>query len=76
MVEPVTILPDGIYDDAALHEAIGLTAAALSSARRTGGLRYLRQGHRTLYLGRWLLSWMESHATSPTAYGGPEVENE
>jgi hypothetical protein len=52
MIEPVTIAPDGLYDDTSLFEALGLTPTALASARRAGTLRYTRQGTRTLYLGR------------------------
>ena len=55
MIEPLTIAPDGLYDDTSLYEAIGLTPTALANARRAGTLRYTRQGKRTLYLGKWIL---------------------
>jgi hypothetical protein len=65
VIEPVRIEPESLYDDGALHIALGLTAAALASARRAGTLRYTRQGKRTLYLGRWILEWLESAVATP-----------
>jgi hypothetical protein len=62
MIEPVRIEPEALYDDGALRQAIGLTPSALAAARRTGALRYTRQGKRTLYLGAWILAWLESAA--------------
>jgi len=62
MLEPVRIEPEALYDDGALHVALGLTAAALASARRAGTLRFTRQGKRTLYLGKWILAWLEVEA--------------
>ena len=60
MIEPVTIEPEALYDDASLRQALGLTPSALAHGRRTGGLRYTRQGRRTLYKGVWILAWLES----------------
>jgi hypothetical protein len=60
MIEPVLILPEGIYDDGALQQTLGLTAATLANARRIGSLRYSRQGKRVLYRGAWVLSWLET----------------
>jgi hypothetical protein len=65
MIEPVRIEPEALYDDGALHVALGLTPAALASARRAGTLRFTRQGKRTLYLGRWILAWLEAAAVVP-----------
>jgi hypothetical protein len=62
MLEPVSIDPEALYDDGSLRQALGLTDAALSNARRAGTLRYNRQGKRTLYLGKWILAWLESQA--------------
>jgi hypothetical protein len=66
MIEPVTIAPDGVYDDTSLYETVGLTPTALATARRAGTLRYTRQGKRTLYLGRWIIDWLEAAAVKPT----------
>jgi hypothetical protein len=67
MIEPVRVDPEAVYDDGALYQTFGLTAAALSSARRAGTLRYTRQGKRTLYLGKWILDWLESQAAPVTS---------
>jgi hypothetical protein len=63
MIEPVVIEPEAVYDDGAIRQALGLTDAALAAGRRAGTLRSVRQGKRTLYLGRWILGWLEKTAT-------------
>jgi hypothetical protein len=60
MHEPISIKPDAVYDDGALYLSLGLTAAALAKARRSGALRFTRQGKRTLYLGQWILDWLQA----------------
>jgi hypothetical protein len=62
MIEPVNILPEALYDDGSLYQVLGLTETALANARRAGTLRYTRQGKRTLYLGKWILAWLEAAA--------------
>jgi hypothetical protein len=69
MVEPVLIQSEALYDDGALHVALGLTAAALAAGRRTGSLRFTRQGKRTLYKGAWILAWLETSAVPQTPAG-------
>jgi hypothetical protein len=59
MIEPVVIEPDALFDDAALHQALGLTPSTLAAGRRAGTLRYTRRGKRTLYFGRWIIDWLE-----------------
>lgn len=59
--------PEAIYDDGAVYAAIEVSAATLARARRTGRLRSSRQGRRILYLGRWLLDWLESDSTPTRA---------
>jgi hypothetical protein len=66
MIEPVRIEPEALYDDGSLRQTLGLTPATLAAARRAGSLRYSRCGQRTLYLGRWLLDWLE-HGAHQTA---------
>jgi hypothetical protein len=63
MIEPVLIEPEALYDDGALHQALGLTPSTLAAARRSGALRFSRQGKRILYKGVWVLSWLESAST-------------
>ena len=65
MIEPVLIEPEAIYDDGALHQALGLTLSTLATSRRAGALRYTRQGKRTLYRVAWILDWLEATATKP-----------
>ena len=62
MIEPVMIEPEALYDDGALRQALGLTAATLAAARRSGALRFTRKGKRTLYRGAWVLAWLEADA--------------
>ena len=52
--------PLGVYDDGTLHLLLGLSQTALVNARRAGEIRHTRKGHRTLYLGQWVLDWLES----------------
>ena len=60
MHDKVSIAPDGIYDDGALHLAMGLSPATLARARRSGELRFTRKGNRTLYVGQWVLDWIKA----------------
>ena len=60
MQQEVSIAPDSIYDDGALHLALGLTPATLAQARRSGALRFSRKGKRTFYLGQWILDWLKT----------------
>jgi hypothetical protein len=66
MIEPVSIEPEAVFDDGALYQALGLTPASLAAGRRAGTLRYTRQGKRILYLGKWILAWLESAASMPS----------
>jgi hypothetical protein len=70
MTAPVHIEPEALYDDGALRQSLGLTPSALATARRSGALRFTRQGKRTLSTGAWVLSWLESGADRPDADGG------
>jgi hypothetical protein len=62
MLTASRIDPLAVYDDGALRHELGLSSASLSRARRAGHLRYSRQGRRVIYLGSWLLAWLESDA--------------
>ena len=57
---PIVIEPTGVYTDGDLVLGLDLTHATLARARRDGDLRYTRKGKRVLYLGRWLLTWLET----------------
>jgi hypothetical protein len=59
---PVTIGPAAWYTDGDARLLLALPGATLLRARRAGSLRYVRVGHRVMYLGRWLTAWLESAA--------------
>jgi hypothetical protein len=67
MILPATIEPNDIYDDGALVMALGIPSATLTRARRHGHLRYSRKGRRTLYLGKWIIAWLESDSREEKA---------
>ena len=58
-----------VYDDSALVLGLNLTHATLARARRDGQLRFTRKGKRVLYLGRWILDWLERDQTPGTTGG-------
>lgn len=62
MHEVVSLQPTGLYDDGSLYLLLGLSATALARGRRSGALKHTRQGKRVLYLGRWILDWLERDA--------------
>jgi hypothetical protein len=66
----IRIDPEGIYDDALLYEALGVSAATLARARCEGRLRYTRQGRQTLYLGDWVLAWLKADARQEVGHAG------
>jgi hypothetical protein len=68
--ETVTIDPNGVYDSAALYALLEVSGATLARARREGRLRYTRQGRRVLYLGSWVLAWLEAEARQEVAHAG------
>jgi hypothetical protein len=72
MLHPVSIEAEAVYDDGSLRQALGLTDAALAAARRSGSLRFTRQGKRVLYLGRWITSWLEGQAAPKPEAARPE----
>jgi hypothetical protein len=73
MTSAIRIEPDAVYDDGAVHLALDIPTATLARARRDGRLRYTRQGRRVLYLGAWLLAWLESSAP-PTGKAAAHAE--
>lgn len=51
---------EAIYDDDALIVALGVGPQVLKRARQARELRYTRKGQRTLYLGSWVLTWLQN----------------
>lgn len=62
MHEGVSIDPRAVYDNAAIDMQLNVSAAALRRARQSGELKYAKLGQRTLYLGQWILDWLEYEA--------------
>ena len=62
MIDGFPIDPLAVYDDSALSVALGVSAESLARARQTGDLRHTRKGRRILYLGQWILEWLERDA--------------
>jgi hypothetical protein len=68
MKTPLTIESDAIVDDEALQLLLTVTGETLDRARRSGSLRFSRQGGRVFYLGAWVNDWLRG--TSQTGEGG------
>ena len=64
MIEGFQIDPKAVYDDPALSVAIGVGAESLARARQSGDLRHTRKGRRILYLGQWIMDWLERDVVS------------
>lgn len=62
MIDGYSIDRQAVYDDAALSVALGLSVECLARARRSGELRHARKGQRILYLGQWVIEWLERDA--------------
>ena len=60
MVGPVKIDSESVYDDGSILFTLDISSETLARARREGGLRFARKGRRVLYLGRWILDWLEA----------------
>jgi hypothetical protein len=58
---PAPILPDALYSEDALLQ-MGLSAEALRRGRRSGLLRYSRPSKRPLYLGQWVIDWLQAQS--------------
>lgn len=56
------ILPDGVYTAHDLRLILGLTQHAIVGAMRRGELRGTRQGRQLIFIGRWLIDWLERSA--------------
>ena len=69
--DPVHIEPNAVYSDGMLVLSLGLTHAVLARERREGRLRFTRRGRRILYLGNWILEWLEGDASTREAEVAP-----
>lgn len=50
---------DTVYDSEALQTSLGVSSGSLSSARVDGTLRFAKIGIRVLFLGSWVIDWLE-----------------
>ena len=64
MIEGFPIDPNAVYDGSALSVGLGISAKSLANARLAGDLRHAREGRRILYVGQWVLDWLERDAVS------------
>jgi len=63
MAQIIRIEPDAVLDEDSLGEALGVSDQVLLRARREGRLRFSKQGNRVLYLGHWVLDWLQADAS-------------
>lgn len=66
MASSLLIERTAIYDDGAIALALDIRLSTLARARREGKLRYTRKGNRVLYLGAWILEWMNDGLVDPS----------
>ncbi len=62
MADPITIDPESYYHAGDIALALDVPQATLDRARRSGRLRYTRQGRRVLLRGQWILDWLAAGA--------------
>jgi hypothetical protein len=56
----IHIEPTDVFDNERLLELLGVSEAALIRARRDGRLKHTRQGNKILYLGKWVIDWLNN----------------
>jgi hypothetical protein len=64
MAGTLSIDPQGIYAENAVARALGIPLGTLREARRSRRLRFSRKGKRVLFLGQWLIDWMQDDTAS------------
>jgi hypothetical protein len=65
MKEPFQIDRTAVYDDELLGQGLGIPAPALWTARDAGELRCTIKAGRVLYLGQWILDWLQAKTGWP-----------
>ena len=58
MPDPFQIINSAVYDDKTLNEQAGIDFGTLKKARKSGAIRYATLGKRHVYLGFWILDWL------------------
>lgn len=59
MVQYHRIAPNAAYTNDGVVDVLGFTTEVLARARRRGELKFAKKGPVILYLGRWVLDWLE-----------------
>jgi hypothetical protein len=54
------IHPDAVFDLHTLRETLDLKPGCLPRECRLGRLRYCKRGGKVLFVGRWVLQWLEA----------------
>jgi hypothetical protein len=60
MPDTITIDPLAVYTGDQLSAMLDVSEGTLAEARRSGVLRATKKGRRVLFLGKWVLSWLEA----------------
>ncbi len=63
------IEPLRLYRGDELSLMLDVSRDTLTQARRSGLLRSTRKGRSVLYLGSWVLAWLESDTSTPVQEG-------
>jgi hypothetical protein len=60
-MQPTPLIhPHGVYSSDDLSQLLDASPETLLAARRSGALRGVRKGRRLVYLGSWVLAWLNS----------------
>jgi hypothetical protein len=67
---PPPIHPTGCYDLAQARAVLGLTASTLQREVFLRRIRFARRAGRLLFMGSWLIQWLEDAAEGPGDVAG------
>ena len=56
--------PQAVYSQSEICEALGITARRLGNAAVAGEVRFAALGSQRVYLGQWILDWIEGREPS------------
>lgn len=63
------IRPRGVYNLRQATRATGMATSTLEREMKKGRIRVARRGGKVVFLGRWLIRWMEDGAEGPAEPG-------
>ena len=64
MTETVEFHPNAVYAEGQVRLMLGLSEMSIADARRRGDLRFTRKGNRILFLGQWIIDWLNEKPVS------------